>query len=172
MTEPVRSTSVETVSVEAAPFETTAQNWTLDLNPAQTRVLVNGFQSWSEAELQPLTARQAVPLMAWRHQQGHDPAFLPSGIAGIWRSHTLIALVRPDGGGYVGHSLDESRSYAHWEARAEGSQVRLSLQVEGPAIPLAFTETADVIATLSQLSGQLAGNMAARTPPPLRVWCT
>ena len=166
-----------TEPVETTPFETTAQSWTLDLDPAQTRVLVNGFQSWSEAELQPLTAKQAVPLMAWRHQQGHDPAFLPSGIAGVWRSHTLIALIRPDGGGYVGHSLDESRSFAHWEARADGEQVSVSLKVEGPAISVVFTETGDVIATLERLSAQLGQNMAARSvdarlAPPLRVWCS
>lgn len=150
----------------------TGQGWTLDLDPAETRVLVNGFQSWSEAELQPLTAKQAVPLMAWRHQQGHDPAFLPSGEAGVWRSHTLLALVRPDGGGYVGCSLDESRSFAHWEARATGTQVGVSLKVEGPAVPVVWTETADVISTLEQLSAQLGQHMQARTPVPLRVWCS
>ncbi len=148
------------------------QSWTLDLDPSQTRVLVNGFQSWSEAELQPLTAPQGRPALVWMQEHGHDPAFLPSGQAGTWRSHTLIALVRPGGGGYVGHSLDESRSYAHWEARADGLQVQLTLQVEGPAIPLVFTETDNVIATLEQLSAQLGRNMSARTPPPLRVWCS
>ena len=172
MTELSETVPAETTSSEITAQEITAQSWTLDLDPEQTRVLVNGFQSWSEAELQPLTARQAVPLMAWRHQQGHDPAFLPSGAAGVWRSHTLIALIRPDGGGYVGHSLDESRSFAHWEARADGEQVSVSLKVEGPAIPALFTETGDVIATLEQFSAQLGQNMQARTPPPLRVWCS
>ena len=161
-----------TEPVETASLETTGQGWTLALDPSQTRVLVNGFQSWSEAEVRPLTAKQAVPLMAWRHQQGHDPAFLPSGEAGVWRSHTLIALIRPDGGGYVGHSLDESRSFAHWEVRASGSQVSVSLKVEGPSIPIVFTETVNVTLTLEQLSAQLARTMRARTPPPLRVWCS
>ena len=161
-----------TEPVETVSLETTGQGWTLALDPSQTRVLVNGFQSWSEAEVRPLTAKQAVPLMAWRQQQGHDPAFLPSGEAGVWRSHTLIALIRPDGSGYVGHSLDESRSFAHWEARASGSQVSVSLKVEGPSIPIVFTETVNVTLTLEQLSAQLARTMKARTPPPLRVWCS
>ena len=161
-----------TEPVETASLETTGQGWTLALDSSQTRVLVNGFQSWSEAEVRPLTAKQAVPLMAWRQQQGHDPAFLPSGEAGVWRSHTLIALIRPDGSGYVGHSLDESRSFAHWEARANGSQVSVSLKVEGPSIPIVFTETVNVTLTLEQLSAQLARTMKARTPPPLRVWCS
>ncbi|WP_424949640.1 glycoside hydrolase family 36 protein [Deinococcus sp.] len=152
--------------------QSTGQSWTLALDPGQTRVLINGFQSWSEAEVQPLTAAQARPTFVWMQEHGHDPAFLPSGQAGVWRSHTLIALVRPDGGGFVGHSLDESRSYAHWEARAEGGQVALTLTVEGPAIPLVFTETGDVIGAVEELSAQLARNMAARTPPPLRVWCS
>lgn len=157
---------------DADALQSSGQSWTLDLDPSQTRVLVNGFQSWSEAELQPLSAVQNRPALVWMQEHGHDPAFLPSGEAGVWRSHTLIALVCPGGGGYVGHSLDESRSSAHWEARAEGEQVRLTLQVEGPAIPLIFTETTNVIVTLEQLSARLGRNMGARTPPPLRVWCS
>jgi alpha-galactosidase len=159
------------------PEQSAGQRWTLDLDPSVARVLINGFQSWSEAELRPLSAVQSRPALIWMQEHGHDPAFLPGsdeegGEAGVWRSHTLIALVRPGGGGYVGSSLDESRSYAHWEARVSGGQVQLSLRVEGPAIPLVFTETDDVIATLEQLSAQLGRNMSARTTPPLRVWCS
>ncbi|MBB5235432.1 glycoside hydrolase family 36 protein [Deinococcus budaensis] len=146
--------------------------WTLNVSPAQVRVLVSGYQSWSEAELRPLTERQAVPLMPWRHQQGHDPAFLPSGEAGVWRSHTLLALIRPDGGGWVGCALDATRTFTHWEACARGEQVRVTCTLEGPPVEVAWEETADVIATVERLSARLGANMHARTPAPLRVWCS
>jgi len=112
------------------------QHWTLPLDPASTRVLVNGFQSWSEAELHPLTATQARPTLVWMQEHGHDPAFLP-GTAdarpGVWRSHTLIALVRPDGSGHVGYSLDETRSYAHWERAPRRAASPCTCTSRGPA---------------------------------------
>ena len=41
-------------------------------------MLISGFQSWSEAELRPLTDVQAAPGQHWRVEQGHDPGFPPS----------------------------------------------------------------------------------------------
>ena len=146
--------------------------WVLDVRPEDVRVLVSGFQSWSEAELRPLTDLQAVPMMKWRHEQGHDPVFLPSGEAGVWRSHTVLALVRPDGGGWVGCALDAAQTFTHWEARADGQQVRVTCTGEGPAVEVVWQDTADVIGTLETLSAQLGRNMHALTPSPLRVWCS
>ncbi|TNM70115.1 alpha-galactosidase [Deinococcus radiopugnans ATCC 19172] len=146
--------------------------WKLNIDPATVRVLISGYQSWSEAELRPLTDRQAVPLMQWRHEQGHDPAFLPSGEAGVWRSHSVLALVRPDGGGWVGAARDATHSFIHWEARAEGQTVRVSGTVEGPAVELTWDETGDVIGTLERRAAELGQNMHARTPAPQRVWCS
>ncbi len=146
--------------------------WHLPIDPATVRVLVSGYQSWSEAELRPLIDVQAVPLMAWRHEQGHDPAFLPSGEAGVWRSHTVLALVRPDGGGWVGAARDATHSFIHWEARAEGDAVRVSAAVEGPEVELTWDETDDVIGTLERRAAELGHNMRARTPAPQRVWCS
>ncbi|MFC4425230.1 glycoside hydrolase family 36 protein [Deinococcus navajonensis] len=147
-------------------------NWTIEAEPNTLRVLVSGYQSWSEAELRPLTALQAVPLMPWRHEQGHDPAFLPSGEAGRWRSHTLIALVRPDGGGWVGCAGDATRTFTHWEARMEDQSVQVSCTQEGPEVPVFWEATTDVITTVEALSARLGEHMRARTPPPLRVWCS
>lgn len=146
--------------------------WRLDADPADLRVLVSGFQSWSEAELRPLVAVQAVPDLAWRHQQGHDPAFLPSGLAGVWRSHTLMALVRPDGGGWVGSALEATQTFTHWEARVSGTGVVVSCRLEGPPIGVVFLETANVIETLEDCAARLGQAMQARRPPPLRVWCS
>jgi len=153
------------------------RTWTLDLDASTTRVLVNGFQSWSEGELRALSDVQPRPALVWMQEHGHDVGFLPGsdrpgGEAGVWRSHTLIALVRPDGGGYVGCSQDETRSAAHWEARAGDGHVTLRLEVEGPELPLVFTETDDVIAAVEALSASLGEAMHARTPAPLRVWCS
>lgn len=146
--------------------------WTLDIDPATVRVLVSGYQSWSEAELRPLTDLQAVPLLRWRHEQGHDPAFLPSGEAGVWRSHTVLALVRPDGGGWVGAARDAAHSFIHWEARADGGAVRVSGAVEGPEVALTWDDTDDVIGTLERRAAELGRHMRARTPAPRRVWCS
>ena len=97
------------------------KRWTLDVHPSTLRVLTNGYQSWSEAELRPLTDLQTRARLDWMIDQGQDPAFAPSGEAGVWRSHSLLALIRPDGGGWVGAQLEASRTFAHWEARAEAS---------------------------------------------------
>ncbi|GAA5511541.1 hypothetical protein Dcar01_00252 [Deinococcus carri] len=146
--------------------------WTLPSSPTDLRVLVSGYQSWSEAELRPLLDRQSVPLMPWRWQQGHDPAFLPSGEAGVWRSHTLLALIRPDGGGWVGCALDAASTFTHWEARADGNGVRVTCTLEGPPVEVAWEETPDVIGAVERLSADLGRRMNARTPAPLRVWCS
>lgn len=146
--------------------------WTLPAPPEEVRVLVSGYQSWSEAELRPLPGRQSVPLMRWRHEQGHDPAFLPSGEAGVWRSHTLIALIRPDGGGWVGCAGDATSTFTHWEARAGQGCVEVTCTQEGPPTRVAWEETDDVIGTAEALAARLGQRMNARTPPPLRVWCS
>ena len=132
--------------------------WNLSIAPADVRVLISGYQSWSEAELRPLTDVQAVPLMAWRHEQGHDPAFLPSGEAGVWRSHTVLALVRPDGGGWVGAARDATSSFIHWEARAEGDAVHVSATVEGPDVA-----AADVVRAVGCLRIRSSSCSSSRT---------
>ncbi|THF85718.1 alpha-galactosidase [Deinococcus sp. KSM4-11] len=144
--------------------------WTLMTDPTTLRVLTSGYQSWSEAELRPLTDTQARATMHWMVEQGNDPGYPPSGEAGVWRSHTLIALIRPDGGGWVGCAQDATHTFTHWEARAGQGQVTLTCTLEGPDVPVVFEDTADVIGTVERLSADLATHMHARTPAPLRVW--
>lgn len=151
---------------------TSPRHWTLPVSPDSVRVLTNGYQSWSEAELRPLTDMQPHALFQWMIDQGQDPAFPPSGKAGVWRSHTLMALIRPDGGGWVGCQQDATRTFAHWEARAAGDMVELTCTLEGPEVEVAFEETGNVQETLERLSARLGQNMGARTPAPLRVWCS
>ncbi|ASN82338.1 glycoside hydrolase family 36 protein [Deinococcus ficus] len=151
---------------------TSPHTWTLPVHPSAVQVLTNGYQSWSEAELRPLTDLQARAAYQWMLDQGQDPAFAPTGEAGVWRSHTLIALIREDGSGWVGCLMNARRTFAHWEARADGNHVTLTCTLEGPAAPVTLEDTADVLGTLEALSARLARNMAARTPPPLRVWCS
>ncbi|MEF2277259.1 glycoside hydrolase family 36 protein [Deinococcus sp. YIM 134068] len=150
----------------------TSHRWTLPFPPESLRVLTSGYQSWSEAEVRPLTDTQPRALLEWMLDQGQDPAFPPSGEAGVWRSHTLIALVRPDGGGWVGCLLDATRTFAQWEARANGEAVELTCTLEGPEVEVAFEETDDVLGTVERLAGRLGANMGARSPAPLRVWCS
>lgn len=147
-------------------------HWTIPASPDTVRVLINGYQSWSEAELRPLTDTPPRAHFQWMIDQGQDPAFPPSGEAGVWRSHTLIGLLRPDGSGWVGCLLDATRTFAHWEARVAGEAVTLTCTLEGPDAPVAFEETTNVQATLERLSAQLGEAMHARTPAPLRVWCS
>ena len=149
-----------------------SHRWTLPAHPSEVRVLTSGYQSWSEAELRPLLDTQIQAKEWWMTEQGQDPAFPPSGEAGVWRSHTLIALVRPDGGGWVGCALDATHTFTHWEARAAGDTVALTCTLEGPPVELAFEETADVIGTLERMAAQLGQKMHALRPPPLRVWCS
>lgn len=146
------------------------REWHLPVRAEELKVLVSGYQSWSEAELRPLTDVQARPAMAWRHDQGHDPGFLPSGLGGVWRSHTLIALVRGDGGGWVGGALDATRTFAQWEARVNGDGVRVTCTLEVPEVPVVWEETADVTAAVEALAARLGRAMGARQPAPLRVW--
>ncbi|MBB5234146.1 glycoside hydrolase family 36 protein [Deinococcus budaensis] len=152
--------------------DTNTHRWTLPIVPDTLRVLTNGYQSWSEAELRPLTDTPRQALFQWMTDQGQDPAFPPSDQAGVWRSHTLIALLRPDGSGWVGCLRDATRTFAHWEVRAGTSSVDVTCVLEGADADVAFEETADVQTTLEQLSGELGRAMGARTPAPLRVWCS
>ncbi|AZI44526.1 alpha-galactosidase (plasmid) [Deinococcus psychrotolerans] len=147
-------------------------HWTLDVHPSELRVLTNGYQSWSEAELRPLTETQTRASLEWMIDQGQDPAFPPSGEAGVWRSHSLLALIRPGGGGWVGAQLDAAHTFAHWEVRAAGEQVLVTCTLEGPDVAVAWEETSNVIGTVERLSAQLGQSMHARTPAPLRVWCS
>ncbi len=147
-------------------------HWTLNIPSSQLHVLSNGFQSWSEAEVSPLTGTQARPLMTWRQDQGHDPGFLPSGEAGVWRSHTVMALVRADGSGWVGSVEEAASTFAQWEARLSGDTVEVSCQLEGPSVAVFWEETPDVIATLEAAAARIGQAMQAKTPPPVRVWCS
>lgn len=147
--------------------------WTLPVRNA--RVLINGYQSWSEAELRPISEKQARPTLDVLVRQGHDVAWPPGaddGAAGVWRSHTLIAVVGEDGSGWVGCALDASRSFARWEARAAGEGVELRYTCEGEAEGARLAWSADPIALLEEMSRLLGGRMNAKTPPPLRVWCS
>jgi len=118
-------------------------------------VLTNGYQSWSEADLRPPTDLQTRARLDWMIDQGRDPAFALSGEAGVWRSHSLLALIRPDGSGWVGAQLEASRTFAHWEARAEGDRVSVTCTLEGPEVDIAWEETSDVIAALERLSDEM-----------------
>ena len=153
-------------------MQTSDRSWTLNAHPSTIRVLTNGYQSWSEAEVRSLQDTQTRPSLEWLIDQGQDPAFPPSGEAGVWRSHSLLALVRPDGGGWVGAQLEASHTFAHWEARADGEQVSITCTLEGPEVAVAWEETSDVVMTLERLSTELGRNMQALTPEPLRVWCS
>ncbi|MFC3833614.1 MULTISPECIES: glycoside hydrolase family 36 protein [Deinococcus] len=153
-------------------MQTHAHHWTLPADPSSLLVLTNGYQSWSESELRPLTDTPLRATLPWMIDQGHDPVFPPSGQAGVWRSHGLIALIRPDGGGWVGCALDLSRSFAHWEARAAADRVEVTCTVEGPDVDVAWEETGDVRDAVERLAGDLGAAMGARTPAPLRVWCS
>ncbi|UBV43678.1 alpha-galactosidase [Deinococcus taeanensis] len=146
--------------------------WTVQENPGTLRVLISGFQSWSEAELRPLTDVQAAPQQAWRTEQGHDPSFPPSGRAGVWRSHTVLALVRADGSGWVGSVGEAPLTFAQWEATAQADHVRVTCTLEGPPVPVTWEATQDVTATLETRAAELGAAMQARTPAPLRVWCS
>ncbi|AKH15933.1 glycoside hydrolase family 36 protein [Deinococcus soli (ex Cha et al. 2016)] len=146
--------------------------WIVDEAPQDLRVLTSGFQSWSEAELRPLTDVQPRPGQGWRVEQGHDPGFPPSGEAGVWRSHTVLALVRADGSGWVGSVGDATRTFAQWEARAGTEGVTVTCTLEGPDVPVTWEETGDVIATLETRAAELGAAMGARTPAPVRVWCS
>lgn len=100
-----------------------ARCWTISADPSSLLVLTNGYQSWSDSELRPLTDTPLHASLPWMIDQGQDPLFPPFGQAGVWRSHGLIALIRPDGGGWVGCALDLTRSFAHWEARIEADRL-------------------------------------------------
>ncbi|UQN08247.1 glycoside hydrolase family 36 protein [Deinococcus sp. QL22] len=151
---------------------TPAQRWTISADPSSLLVLTNGYQSWSESELRPLTDTPLRASLPWMIDQGQDPLFPPSGQAGVWRSHGLMALIRPDGGGWVGCALDLSRSFAHWEARIDVDRVQVSCSIEGPDVDVVWQETSDVRDTVEQLAAQLGSTMGALNPAPLRVWCS
>ncbi|GAA4001274.1 alpha-galactosidase [Deinococcus rubellus] len=146
--------------------------WILDVSPSTLLVLTNGYQSWSEAELRALTDTQTRASLEWMTEQGQDPGFPPSGEAGVWRSHSLVALICPDGGGWVGAQLGAAHTFAHWEVRAVGEQVSVTCTLEGPDVEVVWEKTDDVIATVERLSARLGQAMHARTPAPLRVWCS
>ncbi|PYE54465.1 glycoside hydrolase family 36 protein [Deinococcus yavapaiensis] len=152
----------------------TAPSGTWTLTVPRARVLVSGYQSWSEAELRSLTDVQARPTLDVLVRQGHDVAWPPGdrGKPGVWRSHTLIALIAEDGSGYVGCAGNAAHSFTHWEAHADGDLVHLSYKCEGDPEPahLAFSE--NVIDLIESLSADLGREMQARTPAPLRVWCS
>lgn len=147
--------------------------FTLNVHPTDLLVLTNGYQSWSESELRPLLDTPVRAKLQWMTEQGQDPAFAPSDEAGVWRSHTLVALVREGSNrGWVGCALDAAHTFAHWEVRAAGDRVEVSCALEGPEVEVAWEETDDVIATVERLSAELGRRMGARTPAPLRVWCS
>ena len=143
------------------------------LLPAQrARVLVNGFQSWSEAGLHDIEQTQPRPTREDLTRQGHDAAWPPSGQAGVWRSHTLIAVIDADGSGWVGCALRETRSFAHWEARATKDGVELRYESEGDSEGARLTWSEHPARLVEDMAAALGRNMRARTPAPLRVWCS
>ncbi len=155
-------------------FTDRERRWRVPLQNA--RVLVSGYQSWSEAELRPLSDVQARPTLDVLIRQGHDVAWPPAsdqgGEAGVWRSHTLIALIAEDGSGWVGCALDASQGFARWEARDGGDHVDLLYACEGEPgrVRLAYGE--NVIQLIEELAAALGQHMNALQPAPLRVWCS
>lgn len=148
------------------------RSWQLAERPANLRVLVSGYHSWSEAELQPLLACQSRPLLNSRVEQAHDPCWPPSGESGCWRSHTMMALVRNDGSGWVGLSMTATDHFVRWEARAETQGVVVRVDAEGQVDRVEFRETADVVVTLEDMARQAGLHMKARRTPAPRVWCS
>jgi alpha-galactosidase len=147
--------------------------WTVSESPETLRVLVSGYHSWSEAELQPLLSVQPRPLLWSRVQQAHDPEFPPSGEAGVWRSHTMTALVRPDGGGWVGTASDARRSFVRWQTEAVPGGVMVQAWADGEGdVTADWQAVPDVAAALERGAAALGIRMGARHGAPLRVWCS
>ena len=78
------------------------KSWSLPL--ANYQILLNGYQSWSPADLRNLRDTQVRPILEVLVKQGYDLHFPPTNAAGHWRSHHLIALVT-DKGAYIGFAL-------------------------------------------------------------------
>lgn len=145
------------------------KSWSLPL--ANYQILLNGYQSWSPADLRNLRDTQVRPILEVLVKQGYDLQFPPTNAAGHWRSHHLIALVT-DKGAYIGFALSAKTSVTCWEARIENEQVTLTLQVDGTPEEVAFEWTEHPIERLEALSQEFARNMQAASWTPIRVWCS
>ena len=152
--------------IETQTLNVVEARWFL---PGSYRVLVNGYQSWSEAELRNLESEQSCPSIPALVAQGHDPSFLPSGQAGIWRSHGIIALIGEEHSlvGYVHSALT---SATQWEAKLLPGGVELRVHCDGKAETITLERTADPVETLERAAQTFAKNMNARPGSVLRVW--
>ena len=150
------------------------RRWHIPLQ--NVKVLVSGYQSWSEAELRPIGDVQARPTLDVLVRQGHDVAWPPGsdrvGEAGVWRSHTLIALVGGGGDGWVGCALDAGESFSHWEARDGGDHVELSYTCEGEPQGARLAYGENIVELIEEMAADLGQKMGALQPAPLRVWCS
>ncbi|GEM46167.1 glycoside hydrolase family 36 protein [Deinococcus cellulosilyticus] len=148
---------------------TAHHTWTLPLDHYD--ILLNGYQSWSDADLRPLSDTQTAPILEALIKQGYDIQFPPTGQAGVWRSHHLIALVT-EKGAYIGFALSAKTSVACWEARIEQNAVTVTLKVDGTPEEVVFEWTDQPIQRIEDLSRQFAQNMQAPVWNPVRVWCS
>ncbi|GGJ32290.1 glycoside hydrolase family 36 protein [Deinococcus roseus] len=148
---------------------TQTHTWILPAQPYQ--ILLNGYQSWSDADLRDLSDVQQRPILDELVKQGYDIQFPPSGEKGIWRSHHLIALIT-ESGAYVGFALSAKTSVSCWEARIEAEKVTVTLLTDGPPEEVVFEWTDAPIERIEELSRQFAHNMQAPQWKPVRVWCS
>jgi alpha-galactosidase len=141
--------------------------------PASTpyRVLVNGFQSWSDAELRFLTEEQTLTTIPLFVPQGHDLGFPPSGRVGAWRSHGVIALLTP-GTSYVAYTHSSRDSLTFFEARLEGDEMLLEMTCDGEPVTVTLEVTTNPVATLEAWAARFGAAMEARVGEALRVWCS
>jgi alpha-galactosidase len=137
--------------------------------PGSYRVLVNGYQSWSEAELRNLESEQSCPNIPALIAQGHDPSFPPSGQAGVWRSHGIIALIAEDHA-LVGYVHSATTSATQWEAKLVPGGIELRVHCDGKAETITLERTEDPVETLERAAQTFAKNMNARVGSVLRVW--
>jgi alpha-galactosidase len=157
-------TPLETIQTQT--LNVTEARWFL---PGHYRVLTNGYQSWSEAELRQLESEQPCPTVPALTAQGHDPSFAPSGQPGIWRSHGMIALLAHDHA-LVGFAHSARSSATQWEAKLVPGGVELRVHCDGKAETITLERTEDPIETITRAAQTFANNMNARVGAALRVW--
>jgi alpha-galactosidase len=153
-------------SLQTQTLNVSEAKWFL---PGNYRVLTNGYQSRSEAEVRHLGTEQPCPTLSALIAQGHDQGFPPSGQSGIWRSHGLIALLGSDHA-MVGYVHSARSSATQWEAKQVPGGLELRVHCDGKAETVTLERTENPIETLEACAKEFAQNMNARIGASLRVW--